>query len=85
MAYQRMSGFEVVLLLVGLGAGLLGFQLINRVYITEGELSWLMVIAIFNWLIMLVLLISLSLAVDLSRKELREIKNLVDILSKKKK
>lgn len=84
MAYQRMSAFEVVLLLVGVGAGLLGFQLINRVYVVEGELSWLMVIAIFNWLILLVLFISLSLAVDLSRKELREIKNLIAILTKKK-
>ena len=81
----KMSTFEVVLLLVGVAATFLGFKLINQVYIAEGELSWLMVISIFNWLILLVLFILLSLTVDVSRKELNELKDLVDILKKKKK
>ena len=85
MAFQRLSAFDIVLLIVGLTTSFLGFQLINQVYTVEGKLSWLMVIAIFNWLIMLVLFISLSLTVDTSRKQLSEIKKLVEILSKGKK
>jgi len=82
---QKTSSFEIVLLIVGLAAGFLGFQLINKMYIAEGELSWLMIIAIFNWLMLIVLFILLSLAVDLSRKEFTEIKNLIEILTKQKK
>ncbi len=85
MSIQKMTVFEIVLLVVGLAAAFLGFQLINQVFTIEGELSWLMVIAIFNWLIMIVLFVLLSLAVDVSRKELGEIKNLIKILSKNKK
>lgn len=85
MANHRMSTFETVLLIVGLATAFLGFQLINKVYIVEGEISWLMIIAIFNWLILIVLFISLSLSVDLSKKELKEIRNLIEILTKNKK
>ena len=85
MALQRTNAFELVLLIIGLAAAFLGFQLINQVYNVDGKLSWLMVIAIFNWLIMLILFISLSLTVDISRKELTEIKKLIEILSKNKK
>ena len=57
----RMNTFEVVLLIVGLGAAILGFQLINQVYrIENGQISWLMIIAIFNWLTLLVMFILLS-------------------------
>ena len=85
MATLKMTTFEIVLLVVGLAAAFLGFQLINQVFIIEGELSWLMVIAIFNWLMLIVLFISLSLSVDISRKQLIEIKSLINILSKNKK
>ena len=86
MAEGRMNTFELVLLGVGLGAALLGFQLINYVYQLEnGKISWLMIIAIFNWLTLLVMFILLSLMVDVSKKELSEIKMMIRALSEKKK
>ena len=81
----KFSAFEAVLLIVGVAMTLLGFNLINQVYIVEKTLSWLMIISIFNWLILLVLFILLSLTVDSSRKELDELKNLIKVLQKKKK
>jgi len=84
MTPGRINVFEIVLLIVGITAGFLGFQLINKVYITENAISWPMVIAIFNWLTLLVLFILLSITVDVSKKQLDEIKNLTDLLSQKK-
>ncbi|MFH0868195.1 MAG: hypothetical protein V1831_02695 [Candidatus Woesearchaeota archaeon] len=83
MSNTKISTFEVVLLIVGITAAVLGFQLINQVYISEG-MSWLMIIAIFNWLMLLVLFVSLSLAVDVSKRQLNEMKNMVYIFSQKK-
>lgn len=80
----KFNAFEAVLLLVGITAAALGFQLINKVYTAEGTISWLMIISIFNWLILLVLFILLSLTLDTSRKELNELKNLINVLQKKK-
>ena len=85
MADKKLNIFEMVLLVVGIGAGILGFQLINQVYKAEGELSWLMVIAIFSWLTLLVLFILLSLMVDVSKKELNEIKQMIYLLAENKK
>lgn len=86
MAENRMGIFEVVLLIVGVGAAFLGFQLINQVYRLEnGQLSWLMVIAIFNWLTLLIMFILLSLMVDVSKKELREIRTMIYLLSERRK
>jgi|TARA_Y100000310_G_scaffold50496_1_gene46518 hypothetical protein len=84
MANTKVSAFEIVLLMVGLTAAVLGFQFINRVYITEGKISWLMVIAIFNWLMLLVVFVSLSVGVDVTKKELAELKKIVDLLSQRK-
>lgn len=81
-----MGVFEVVLLIVGIGAAILGFQLINQVYKSEGgQTSWLMIIAIFNWLTLLILFILLSLMVDVSKKELREIRTMIYFLNENKK
>jgi len=78
--------FEKVLLVVGVGAAFLGFQLINQVYKAEnGHLSWLMVIAIFNWLTLLVMFILLSLMVDVSKKELEEVRTMIHFMSEKNK
>lgn len=86
MANSQMSVFDVVLLVVGIGASILGFQLINQVYISEnGRLSWLMIIAIFNWLTLLIMFILLSLIVDMSKKELSEVRTMIRILSEKQK
>ena len=86
MTDTRMNAFEVVLLIVGVAAAILGFQLINQVYkIESSQVSWLMVIAIFNWLTLLVMFILLSLIVDVSRKELNEVKTMIRLLSENRK
>lgn len=84
MFNTRISTFEIVLLVVGIGAGILGFQLINQVFGLDGKISWLMVIAIFNWLMLLVLFILLSITVDISKKQLAKMENMVDLLKQKK-
>jgi len=86
MSDSKMNVFEIVLLVVGLGAAFLGFQLINTAYRAEsGQVSWLMIIAIFSWLTLLVMFILLSLMVDVSKKELKEIRMMIYLLSEKKK
>lgn len=80
----RISAFEIVLLVVGIAAAILGFLFINQVFSEEGKITWLMVIAVFNWLTLLVLFISLSLAVDISKKQLEEIKNLTESIQSSK-
>ena len=86
MAENRASVFDVVLLVAGIGAAVLGFQLINKAYRAEsGQVSWLMIISIFSWLSLLVMFILLSVMVDVSKKELNEIKTLIYIMSENKK
>ena len=85
MPNSKMNVFEIVLLIVGVASAVLGFQLINRVYRMDGQLSWLMVISIFGWLTLIVMFILLSLMVDTSKKELIEIKTLITLLSEGKK
>jgi len=86
MSENKTNIFEVILLVVGVGASILGFQLINQAYNAEGrQVSWLMIIAIFNWLTLLILFILLSLMVDVSKKELNEIKTMIYLTSEKKK
>jgi len=84
MAGKNISGFEIVLLIVGVTTGVLGFNLINQAYALQKSLSWLMIIAIFNWLMLLVLFISLSITVDVSKKQLVKMEDLVELLSQKK-
>ena len=86
MAETKISIFDIVLLIVGVGAAFLGFQLINQAYKAEsGQVSWLMIIAIFSWLSLLVMFILLSVMVDVSKKELTELRLMVYALSKNKK
>lgn len=86
MADTKTNIFDVVLLIVGIGAAVLGFQLINQAYKAEsGQLSWFMIIAIFSWLSLLVMFILLSVIVDVSKKELNELKMMVYMLSQNKK
>ena len=81
---SNISVFEMILLVVGIAAAALGFQLINQAYALVKEISWLMVIAIFSWLTLLVLFISLSLSVDVSKKQLEETKKMVELLGQMK-
>ncbi len=85
MDYNKLNVFEIVLLVVGLGAAFLGFQLINQVYRADNfQISWLMIIAIFSWLTLLVIFILMSLMVDVSKRELQEVKTLIQLMSQKK-
>ncbi|MBS3105017.1 hypothetical protein J4234_02060 [Candidatus Woesearchaeota archaeon] len=85
MPNSKINVFEIVLLVVGVGVAVLGFQLINQTYQDGGgQLSWLMIISIFSWLTLLVLFILLSLMVDVSKKELTEIKTMISLLAEKK-
>ena len=86
MPESKISIFDMVLLIVGIGASILGFQLINQAYQAEsGRISWFMIIAIFTWLTLLVMFILLSVIVDVSKKQLNELKNIVFTLSENKK
>lgn len=85
MTIAKISTFEIVLLIVGITSAFLGFKLISLVHSQEGTVSWMMVIAIFNWLTLLVLFISLSLAVDVSKKQLAKMEILIYILKDKNK
>jgi len=80
----KISTFDIVLLIVGISVVFLGFQLINKAYKAEqSQFGWLMIIAIFNWLTLMILFILLSVMVDVSKKELREIRALIYMLSEK--
>ncbi len=84
----EISTFELMVLIVGCAAVVLGFNLINRVYIRNQNMGWPMVISIFTWLILLVLFILLSINVDSAKqtlKEITEIKNIINKLAKKRK
>ena len=85
MVIAKISAFEVVLLIVGITSAILGFKLINLVHSQDGTVSWMMVIAIFNWLTLLILFISLSLAVDVSKKQLAQMGKIVNLLGSKRK
>ena len=84
MADAKVSAFEIVLLVVGIAASILGFHLINRTYIADKEVTWLMIIAIFNWLMLLVLFVSLSLTVDISKKQLAQMEKMVEAMESKR-
>ena len=80
----KISVFDIVLLVVGISVVFLGFQLINKAYKAEqSQFGWLMIIAIFSWLTLMILFILLSVMVDVSKKELREIRALIYMLSEK--
>ena len=50
MAENKLSSFDIILLIVGIGVGILGFHLINTAYRAEGYiLGWMMIIG-GNWL-----------------------------------
>ena len=78
----EISTFEIMVLIVGVAAVILGFNLINRVYITDYVMGWPMVISIFTWLILLVLFILLSINVDSTKQTLKEITEIKDVIKK---
>ncbi|MBI2523365.1 hypothetical protein HYW19_03175 [Candidatus Woesearchaeota archaeon] len=81
---KKISVFEVIVLIVGIAAAFLGFQLINEVYTLEKQISWSMVSAIFSLLMLLVLFILLSIGVDISKKQLAKTEIIIYLLNRTK-
>jgi uncharacterized membrane protein YcjF (UPF0283 family) len=76
----RFSFFEVVLFIVSLAVTFWGFKFINELYQADAQKSsWLMVIAIFQWLTLLIIFVLLSLKVEVEREQLREVRLLTRI------
>jgi len=59
-----------------LGVAYLGFNLINHQFMIDRQVSWMMIIAIFLWLILTMIFIFLSLAIYLSKKQLFELNHI---------
>lgn len=81
MIETKISAFEVIVLIVGIAAAFLGFQLINQVYDVEKQISWSMVSAIFSLLMLLVLFILLSIGIDIFKKQLAKTEIIIYLLS----
>lgn len=77
---KKVNLFDIMLLIVGIAVAYLGYRLINLQYQFEGQMSWLMIVSIFLWLILLVLFILSSMTVDSSRQQLKEIRILNELL-----
>jgi Ca2+/Na+ antiporter len=70
--FQRINNFEKILFLVGLMATIVGFYLINRVFVADPSLSWAVLQSIFLWL-MLLFLIILTDSNESIKEELKDI------------
>ena len=79
----KINFFEIILLLVGISAAFLGFKFINLLYLADGYLSWNMILAIFLWLIMLLLFILMSLQVNVAKNQLNEIQRIAKVVEEK--
>lgn len=86
MNFRHLNTFQIVPLLIGIGAAFFGFKLIKEVYIiNNSQVSWLFVLAVFNWLSLIVLLVFLSLLLEASKKELGKLDVIIYLLSRGKK
>tara|TARA_Y100000310_G_scaffold327718_1_gene394531 strand:+ start:1563 stop:1988 length:426 start_codon:yes stop_codon:yes gene_type:complete len=65
---RKINMFEKILLAVGLAVTVGGFYLINRTYANLPGLSWIMIVAIFGWLILIVLFVISSTSVDVKEE-----------------
>ena len=55
--FRESSMFEKLLLIVGVGIGVVGFNLINTLFIHEETLSWPFLMTLFLWLILIFIVI----------------------------
>ena len=67
-AIRKITFFEKAVLVIGLFTILIGFYFIQTVYQVDRNLSWLMLIAIFSWLSLLILIIISSLNADVKEE-----------------
>ncbi len=49
--------FQKLLLIIGISVGIIGFWMINKIYINEQMLSWSFIIAVFLWLLLIFMVI----------------------------
>jgi Na+/melibiose symporter-like transporter len=80
---RKTSSFEKMLLIVGLLVLVIGYTLIKKTYVTEGQtLSWGFLQTIFLWLLMVIFIIMLAIGEDIKEgiliEQLEEIKSLKD-------
>lgn len=90
MRVRKTSTFEKMLLIVGLLILVIGYMLINKTYIIEGnQLSWGFLQTIFLWLLMVIFIILLAIGEDIKEgiliEQLEEIKSLKEALLKGRK
>lgn len=65
---RSVTFFEKALLIVGLGATIVGFYLINITYNPAEGITWLMLLAIFSWLSLLLLIVMSSVSTDVKEE-----------------
>jgi len=87
---RKTSSFEKMLLIVGMLVLVIGYMLISKVFVVEGEqLSWGFLQTIFLWLLMVIFIIMLAIGEDIKEgiliQQLDEIKSLKDSMLKGKK
>ncbi len=70
--FRKVTFFEKAVLIIGLATIAVGFYLIQQVFRIDQKLSWLMLIAIFSWLSLLILIIISSLNADV-KEELSDV------------
>jgi hypothetical protein len=65
---RKVTFFEKIILVIGLATIAVGFFFIQKVFQVDQQLSWLMLIAIFSWLSLLLLIIISSLNADVKEE-----------------
>ena len=88
-AVRKTSSFEKMLLIVGMLVLVIGYMLISKVYVIEGnQLSWGFLQTIFLWLLMVIFIIMLAIGEDIKEgiliQQLDEIKSLKESILKGK-
>ena len=86
---RRTSIFEKLLLIVGFLVLIIGYFLINKVFIAEDyKVSWGFLQTVFLWLLMVIFIIVLAIGEDIKEgillRQLDEIRELKEALLKKK-
>src|SRR3989344_5361439 len=84
---RKTSIFEKLLLVVGLSVLVMGYFLINSVFISEGyELSWGFLQTVFLWLLMVIFIVMLAIGEDIKESilldQFEEIRSLRDDIAK---
>jgi len=67
-AFRKINFFEVVLLFVGIGVGIVGFMMIKSLYQADPVLSWDLYQTVFIWLLLIVVLILAATTEDVKEE-----------------